>query len=213
MSRKPVALPGAYFAVAPSPYMLGHRKYEVKNLNQSTLLGKVLCGRLLAVLALAMLSSSFAAAKTHPVGKKQVAGAKHHSAGAKSGKSGKAAKASKAKKTSMKSAAPCHTKHCSKLSRKGQQRIDTARATEIQEALKKAGYLNGDTSGEWDANSQAAMVKYQAENGWQTKVTPDSRALIKLGLGPSHEGLINPETAMTASAISKAVFSSQTVKS
>ena len=30
------------------------------------------------------------------------------------------------------------------------------------------------------------MTKYQADNGWQTKVIPDSRALIKLGLGPNY---------------------------
>ncbi len=39
------------------------------------------------------------------------------------------------------------------------------------------------------------MLKYQADNGWQTRITPDSRALIKLGLGPDHKGLLNPETA------------------
>jgi hypothetical protein len=29
------------------------------------------------------------------------------------------------------------------------------------------------------------MQKMQGDNGWQTKITPDSRALIKLGLGPT----------------------------
>jgi hypothetical protein len=29
------------------------------------------------------------------------------------------------------------------------------------------------------------MQKYQGDHGWQTKLTPDSRALIALGLGPS----------------------------
>jgi hypothetical protein len=29
--------------------------------------------------------------------------------------------------------------------------------------------------------------KFQADQGWQTKLTPDSRALIKLGLGPSQD--------------------------
>jgi hypothetical protein len=42
------------------------------------------------------------------------------------------------------------------------------------------------------------MQRYQADHGWQTKVTPDARALIKLGLGPDHEHLLNPETAMTS---------------
>jgi hypothetical protein len=35
----------------------------------------------------------------------------------------------------------------------------------------------------------------QSDNGWQTKVVPDSRALIKLGLGPKHANLTNPEAA------------------
>jgi len=39
------------------------------------------------------------------------------------------------------------------------------------------------------------MQKYQADQGWQSKVVPDSRALIKLGLGPDHAGLLNPDTA------------------
>ena len=38
-------------------------------------------------------------------------------------------------------------------------------------------------------------MKFQHDNGWQTKLVPDSRALIKLGLGPSHDGLLNPESA------------------
>jgi len=63
--------------------------------------------------------------------------------------------------------------------------MDTARATEIQTALIKQGYLSGQPTGRWDAESVAAMQKLQGDNGWQTKITPDSRALIKLGLGPT----------------------------
>ena len=58
------------------------------------------------------------------------------------------------------------------------------RATEIQSALIKSGYMTGEPTGTWDSQSVAAMQKLQGENGWQTKITPDSRALIKLGLGP-----------------------------
>jgi hypothetical protein len=39
------------------------------------------------------------------------------------------------------------------------------------------------------------MQRFQQSHGWQTKVVPDSRALIKLGLGPDRANLINPETA------------------
>jgi hypothetical protein len=56
------------------------------------------------------------------------------------------------------------------------------RATAIQSALIKAGYLSGEPSGNWDAESTAAMAKFQADNDWQTKFTPDARALNKLGL-------------------------------
>lgn len=65
------------------------------------------------------------------------------------------------------------------------------RATAIQSALIKAGYLQGEPSGAWDAESNAAMAKFQADNDWQTKFTPDARALNKLGLG----GSSTPEVA------------------
>jgi len=67
----------------------------------------------------------------------------------------------------------------------GQREIAPERATEIQTALIRAKYLSGTPSGKWDADTEAAMQKYQADHGWQTKLTPDSRALIALGLGPS----------------------------
>jgi hypothetical protein len=83
------------------------------------------------------------------------------------------------------SAARSVAKHPTKSKVQSQRTIDDERATEIQEALIKAGYLTGAPSGHWDAGSIAAMTKVQADNGWQTKLVPDSRALIKLGLGPS----------------------------
>ena len=76
---------------------------------------------------------------------------------------------------------------------KGQRQIDSARATEIQQALIHENYLSGAPSGLWDSSSQDAMKKFQADHGWQTKIMPDSRALIKLGLGPQ-----DPETAKAA---------------
>jgi hypothetical protein len=39
------------------------------------------------------------------------------------------------------------------------------------------------------------MQKFQADHGWQTKLTPDSRALIKLGLGPHDAAAGPPPTA------------------
>jgi hypothetical protein len=69
----------------------------------------------------------------------------------------------------------------------GPRAMDSDRATQIQTALIKSGYMTGTPSGHWDAASEAAMQKLQADNGWQTKLTPDSRALIKLGLGPKED--------------------------
>jgi len=79
---------------------------------------------------------------------------------------------------------------------RGQQAIQSERVREIQEALIEAHYLNGEATGTWDSESKTAMERFQADNGWQTKVVPDSRALIKLGLGPKHDGLLNPESAV-----------------
>lgn len=99
-----------------------------------------------------------------------------------------------AKKTTHKTSKH-HSRHAKKTSwkRHGQQQIAPDRAREIQNALIREHYLTGDASGEWDARTQAAMLKYQSDNGWQSKVTPDSRALIKLGLGPdySQQELLN----------------------
>ena len=69
----------------------------------------------------------------------------------------------------------------------GQRSIDPDRAREIQSALIREHYLDGTPSGQWDAETEAAMQKYQADHGWQTKLTPDSRAIIMLGLGPNHK--------------------------
>jgi hypothetical protein len=75
------------------------------------------------------------------------------------------------------------------------------RATEIQTALIKAGYLTGTPTGTWDATSEQAMQKMQSDNGWQTKITPDSRALIKLGLGPNTSETATTESTATAAQV------------
>jgi hypothetical protein len=80
---------------------------------------------------------------------------------------------------------------------RGQQKIDPERAQAIQEALIREHYLSPDNAGPWNQASEDAMRRYQEDHGWQTKEVPDSRALIKLGLGPSKDGLLNPESAMT----------------
>ena len=73
----------------------------------------------------------------------------------------------------------------------GQQAIDSNRVTEIQQALIREHYLTGEANGEWDASTAAAMQKFQGDQGWQTKLMPDSRAIKKLGLGPDYSSAIN----------------------
>jgi hypothetical protein len=98
------------------------------------------------------------------------------------------ARNSKAKRTSARG---------KKKTARGQQKIDPERAQAIQEALIREHYLSGEAAGTWNQASEDAMRKYQADHGWQSKTVPDSRALISLGLGPSHDHLLNPESAMT----------------
>jgi peptidoglycan hydrolase-like protein with peptidoglycan-binding domain len=121
-----------------------------------------------AVALVLALGSAPAAAKTKHKSQKHTA-----SSGAKNSKS-KTHKGKTAKK-------------------RGQQAIDSDRASEIQSALIREHYLNGEPTGAFDQQTRSALVKFQGDHGWQTKVVPDSRALIKLGLGPDHSKTLNPE--------------------
>jgi peptidoglycan hydrolase-like protein with peptidoglycan-binding domain len=77
----------------------------------------------------------------------------------------------------------------------GQQAIDPERVTQIQQALIRQHYLPGDATGKWDDTTVAAMQKYQSDQGWQTKLMPDSRALKKLGLGPDYSNALNAKNS------------------
>lgn len=108
----------------------------------------------------------------------------------------------KASATRSKSTSKTHSasagKHSSGKKRpRGQQKIDSERAQAIQQALIREHYLTGEATGTWNQASEEAMRRYQTDQGWQNKTVPDSRALIKLGLGPSKDHLLNPESAMT----------------
>jgi peptidoglycan hydrolase-like protein with peptidoglycan-binding domain len=107
---------------------------------------------------------------------------------------------SSAHKSSIHTSSPSaqhHSKKGTKSAAKshGQRGISEERTREIQSALIREHYLSGEPTGKMDQSTKDALTKFQADNGWQTKITPDSRALIKLGLGPDHKGLLNPDTA------------------
>jgi peptidoglycan hydrolase-like protein with peptidoglycan-binding domain len=77
----------------------------------------------------------------------------------------------------------------------GQQAIAPERVTQIQIALIRERYLSKEADGRWDTATEAAMQKYQADHGWQTKLAPDSRAIKALGLGPDYSHAINAKDA------------------
>jgi peptidoglycan hydrolase-like protein with peptidoglycan-binding domain len=125
----------------------------------------------LIVGAVLMWLAGHALGNTTPAAKKPAASSKSTASHSKSSKSSKT-KSRRSRKSSWK-------KH-------GQQEIQPERASAIQDALIREKYLTGEPSGQWDARTQAAMARYQTDHGWQSKVTPDARALIKLGLGPDY---------------------------
>lgn len=92
-----------------------------------------------------------------------------------------------------------HGKSRGRKKAKAQQGIDAERTRQIQQALIREHYLTGEPTGSFDEATKTALARYQEENGWQTKSLPDSRALIKLGLGPDKKGLLNPDTAVMTS--------------
>jgi Putative peptidoglycan binding domain len=155
-------------------------------------------GTMLLVSALAFAQSDQTSpAKTKPASKP--AQSKAGSKATSSLSAPSSAKSHSAKSRTTSSRSTSHKgKRSSKTSwRHSQQKVDAGRAREIQEALIRQHYLSGSATGKWDAATEDALRKYQGDNGWQNKTVPDSRALIKLGLGPNHDHLLNPESAMT----------------
>ena len=134
------------------------------------------------ILAASLLTLPAIASKTRHVAP-SVSNARSAHKAAASGKtsaSGRSRRSSRVKTLPKKS----HKLH-------GQQAIASERVTEIQQALIREHYLNGEANGEWDSTTQSAMQKFQADQGWQTRLMPDSRALKKLGLGPDYSTAIN----------------------
>jgi peptidoglycan hydrolase-like protein with peptidoglycan-binding domain len=62
--------------------------------------------------------------------------------------------------------------------------LDPDRVKEIQQALTREGYLQGDPTGEWDANTRGAMLRYQTMHGFPPTGLPEAKSLMKMGLGP-----------------------------
>jgi hypothetical protein len=102
-----------------------------------------------------------------------------------------------------------HSRHKSRRAR-GQQAIDPDRVTQIQQALVREHYMTADPNGDWDSTTVAAMQKYQADHGWQTKLMPDPRALKSLGLGPDYSTALNANGSSFAAPPSNSTSPTQT---
>jgi peptidoglycan hydrolase-like protein with peptidoglycan-binding domain len=88
-------------------------------------------------------------------------------------------------------------KHHSK--RESTQRAPTpARISEIQSALARDGYYQGQPNGKWDSNTVAAMQKFQSGNGLEASGKLNALSLQKLGLGSSVAGVSAPKPVQPA---------------
>ena len=72
------------------------------------------------------------------------------------------------------------------------------RTKEIQSTLAQKGYLSGEPSGAWDADSITAMKRFQKDQNLDADGKLNSLSLIALGLGPKRTltaTSVNPPTA------------------
>ena len=88
-------------------------------------------------------------------------------------------------------------KHHSK--REPTQKAPTpARISEIQSALARNGYYQGQPNGKWDSNTVSAMQKFQSGNGLEPSGKLNALSLQKLGLGSSVAGVSAPKPIQPA---------------
>jgi hypothetical protein len=99
------------------------------------------------------------------------------------------------------------TKHKSKhhSGRQPSQKAPTAdRITEIQSALARGGYYQGQPNGKWDSNTVAALQKFQSAKGIDANGKLDAPTLQKLGLGSDIAGVSAPKPVPPPSCCSVA---------
>src|SRR5262245_44366782 len=76
--------------------------------------------------------------------------------------------------------------------------IPTERVTEIQRALIKGGYLEGQATGQYDDSTIAAMKQFQTDNGFPASGLPSAHTLKKLGVSKrSNDGYAVPINSAT----------------
>jgi peptidoglycan hydrolase-like protein with peptidoglycan-binding domain len=76
--------------------------------------------------------------------------------------------------------------------------IPTERVAEIQRALIKEGYLEGQASGQYDDATIAAMKQFQTDNGYPASGMPSAYTLKKLGVSKrTNDGYAVPINSAT----------------
>ncbi len=89
-----------------------------------------------------------------------------------------------------------HKKKHHSSKREPSQKAPTAdRISEIQSALVRGGYYQGEPNGKWDSNTVAAVQKFQSANGIEANGKLDAPTLQKLGLGSDIAGVSAPKPA------------------
>jgi len=104
---------------------------------------------------------------------------------------------STASASSSASPQPKATSHKHKRSAKhqppGQKAPTPDRISEIQSALAREGYYQGDPTGKLDSSTVAALEKFQSANGLDSSGKLDAPTLQKLGLGSDIAGVGAPK--------------------
>lgn len=111
-----------------------------------------------------------------------------------------------ANQASSKSAASkpaTHKKKHRASRRQPSQKAPTAdRITEIQSALAREGYYQGEPNGKWDGKTVVAVQKFQSANGIDANGKLDAPTLQKLGLGSDIAGVSAPKPVAPPSCCS-----------
>lgn len=91
-------------------------------------------------------------------------------------------------------------KHHARSRREPTQKAPTPdRIREIQSALERDGYYQGEPNGKWDSHTVDAMGRFQQEHGLNASGKLDALSLQKLGLGSQIAGVSAPQPPMAAS--------------
>ena len=71
------------------------------------------------------------------------------------------------------------------------------RIEQIQRALSRSGYYQGDPTGRWDSDTVSAMKSFQQAHGITPSGKIDASSLQQLGLGSDVAGLAPPRPVVT----------------